>query len=114
MYFRQIIKKLYKELFKLIPALILSFSKTQPTNIQIVNPPKGNMMLLVKKSIRLKKSKPKIEISFQILNEKILPKPNIQANKPKIITPIFRVNIFCSSTHAVKGCLLYTSPSPRD
>ena len=61
--------------------------------------------MFVKKSIKLKKSKPKIEISFQILNEKILPKPNIQANKPKIITPIFRVNIFCSSTHAVKGSI---------
>lgn len=46
-----------------------------------------------------------MEISFQTLNEKILPKPNIQANKPKIITPNFRVNIFCSSTHAVKGSI---------
>ena len=46
-----------------------------------------------------------MEISLQTLNEKILPKPNIQANKPKIITPNFRVNIFCSSTHAVKGSI---------
>ena len=89
MYLRQIIKKLYKELFRFIPALIWSFSKIQPTNIQIVNPPKGNIMLLVKKSIKLKKSKPKNDTSFQILNEKILPKPNTQANKPKIITPNF-------------------------
>ena len=79
MYLRQIIKKLYKELFRFIPALIWSFSKIQPTNIQIVNPPKGNIMLLVKKSIKLKKSKPKNDTSFQILNEKILPKPNTQA-----------------------------------
>ena len=105
MYLRQIIKKLYKELFRFIPALIWSFSKIQPTNIQIVNPPKGNMMLLVKKSIKLKKSKPKNDTSFQILNEKILPKPNTQAIKPKIITPHFRVNIFCSSTQAVKGSI---------